>query len=100
MVSGAAGAVAAEHRLASEAGAEILRAGGNAVDAAVAASLVGSVVNPASAGLGGGGFMVIYLAQEGRAHALDYRESAPGEAHRDMFVIDATVNAECEHLAS
>jgi gamma-glutamyltranspeptidase/glutathione hydrolase len=92
LVSGSAGAVAAEHRLASEAGAEILRAGGNAVDAAIAASLAGSVVNPGSAGLGGGGFMVIYLVEEARAHALDYRETAPSAAHRDMFVRDGVVD--------
>jgi gamma-glutamyltranspeptidase/glutathione hydrolase len=93
-VVGAHGAVAAEHRLASEAGVEILKNGGNAVDAAVAASLVGGLVNPASAGLGGGGFMIVYLADEGRAHAIDYREAAPGQATRDMYVGDGVVRNE------
>ncbi len=94
LVAGSAGAVAAEHGLASAAAVEILRSGGNAVDAAVAASLAGSVVNPASAGLGGGGFMVIYLAEEGRAHALDYRESAPAAAHRDMYLSNGVVDSD------
>jgi gamma-glutamyltranspeptidase/glutathione hydrolase len=93
-VVGAHGAVAAEHRLASEAGVEILENGGNAVDAAVAVSLVSGLVNPASAGLGGGGFMIVYLAQEGRAHAIDYREAAPGQATRNMFVRNGVVQSE------
>jgi gamma-glutamyltranspeptidase/glutathione hydrolase len=93
MISGSGGAAATEHRLASETAAEILKRGGNAVDAAVAASLTGAVVNPASAGFGGGGFMVIYLAEEGRAHALDYRESAPGAAYRDMYVRNGVLDS-------
>jgi gamma-glutamyltranspeptidase/glutathione hydrolase len=88
------GAVAAEHRLASAAGVEILDAGGNAVDAAVAATLVGAVVNPASAGLGGGGFMLVFSADEGRAHALDYREAAGASAHRDTFIRNGKVDTD------
>jgi len=87
-VVGAGGAVAAEHRLASEAGVEILRAGGNAVDAAVAALLAGGVVNPSSSGLGGGGFMLVYVAKSASLRAIDFRESAPAGASRDMFVRD------------
>ena len=91
-------AVAAEHRLASAAGVEILRAGGNAVDAAVAASLATGVVNPSSSGLGGGGFMTVYVAAERRAHVLDYRERAPGAAHRDLYVRDGRADATASKL--
>ncbi|MBI3785597.1 MAG: gamma-glutamyltransferase [Deltaproteobacteria bacterium] len=80
------GMVAADHKLASQAGAAILEEGGNAVDAAVATAFAVCVVNPASCGIGGGGFMLIYLAQEHRTVALDYREVAPAAASRDMFV--------------
>jgi gamma-glutamyltranspeptidase/glutathione hydrolase len=80
------GIVVAEHRLAAQAGVEILRQGGNAVDAAVATALAVCVVNPTSCGIGGGGFMVIFERRSGRATALDYREAAPAAASRDMFV--------------
>lgn len=78
--------VAADHPLASEAGVEILRQGGNVVDAAVATAFTLSVVRPYSAGLGGGGFMVIWHADEQQAVALDYRERAPRKAARDMYI--------------
>jgi len=87
-VWGAHGMVAAEHQLASQAGVEMLQRGGNAVDAAVATSFASGVVNPSSCGIGGGGFMLIYLARQRRAVALDYREVAPAAATRDMFVRD------------
>ena len=79
-----AGAVAAEHRLAAEAGAEILRRGGTAVDAAIAAAAAGCVVHPSSCGIGGGGFALIRLAS-GQALALDFRERAPAGATSDRF---------------
>lgn len=91
--SGRNGMVAAEHRLAAAAGLGILQAGGNAVDAAVATALAVGVVNPTSCGIGGGGFMMILTAAERRLEALDYRETAPAAASRDMFVRDGTAVA-------
>jgi gamma-glutamyltranspeptidase/glutathione hydrolase len=79
------GAVATAHPLASEAAAQVLREGGNAVDAAVTAALVLAVVEPQSSGLGGGGFALVHLAREGRVVALDFREVAPAAATPDMF---------------
>jgi gamma-glutamyltranspeptidase / glutathione hydrolase len=78
--------VAADHPAASEAGVEILRQGGNVVDAAVATGFALSVVRPASSGIGGGGFMVIWDVRRKRAVALDYREQAPAAAARMMYV--------------
>ncbi len=77
--------VAADHPAASEAGALMLRQGGNAVDAAVATSFALSVVRPASCGIGGGGFMVIWDEKRGQSVALDYRERAPELATADRF---------------
>jgi len=85
------GMVAAEHDLASRAGLEILQQGGNAVDAAVSAALAVGVVNPSSCGLGGGGFMVIFDHRSRELTALDYRETAPAAATREMFVRDGKV---------
>ncbi|MCA9109496.1 MAG: gamma-glutamyltransferase, partial [Planctomycetaceae bacterium] len=78
--------VAADHPLASEAGAEMLRRGGNVVDAAVATSFALSVVRPESCGIGGGGFLVYWDAAKRQAVAIDYRERAPAAASRDMYL--------------
>lgn len=77
--------VASNSRLASEAGAEILRQGGNAVDAAVAVGFALAVTLPEAGNIGGGGYMLIRLAN-GRTAAIDYREIAPGAAYRDMYL--------------
>ncbi len=87
-----AGMVAADTPEASVAGAEILRQGGNAIDAAVATALALGVVSPAGSGLGGGGFAVIWCAKEQRAYVLDFRESAPAAAKSDMFVMNGVVD--------
>ncbi len=79
-----AGAVAADHELASQAGAEVLHAGGNAVDAAVAAALASGVVQPTGSGLGGGGFALV-VPPRGEAIVLDFREVAPAGASMSAF---------------
>jgi gamma-glutamyltranspeptidase/glutathione hydrolase len=79
------GMVASVHVLASEAGVEILKKGGNAVDAAAAVGLAITVVYPFAGSLGGGGFMMIHLA-DGRDVAIDYRETAPAAATVNMYV--------------
>lgn len=80
------GMVVSQETYASKAGREILQMGGNAVDAAVATGFALAVTHPQAGNLGGGGFMMIYLREEDRVIALDYREMAPAAAHRDMFL--------------
>ena len=82
------GLVVADSEHASQAGMEILKRGGNAVDAAIATALALSVVDQASSGLGGGGFMVIYRAKDKKSFALDFRETAPAAARRELYMKD------------
>src|SRR5580765_4791286 len=84
-VHGAHGMVASDEPLASQAGVEILKRGGNAVDASVATAFALAVVEPAAGNIGGGGFMLVRMA-DGRTGFLDYREVAPGKATREMYI--------------
>jgi gamma-glutamyltranspeptidase/glutathione hydrolase len=86
--------VVAEGDLAAKAGEEILRHGGNAVDAAVAVSLALGVTNSASCGIGGGGFMLLYQAKSGKLYGLDYRERAPAAASAAMYIRDGKPDEE------
>jgi len=85
------GAVASAHPLASAAGVEVLEAGGNAFDAAVAVSAALSVVEPYGSGIGGGAFFLLRRAEDGFETLIDAREVAPAAADRDMY-LDASGN--------
>ncbi len=85
-VIGRKGMVVSQKRMASEIGADILRKGGNAVDAAVAVGFALSVVLPRAGNLAGGGFMMVYLADKDKTIAIDYRETAPAAAYKDVFL--------------
>ena len=85
VATGHQGMVVSAHPLASKIGVDILKAGGNAVDAAVAVQFALAVTYPRAGNIGGGGFMVI-RDNSGNSYALDYREMAPGQASRDMYL--------------
>ncbi len=89
------GIVASIHPLASQAGIDVLKRGGNAIDAAVATSAAMGVVAPLYSGLGGGGFILIRLSQSGETIAIDCREVAPRKAQADIF--RRTVTADSVH---
>src|SRR5277367_66167 len=89
-VYAAHGMVASVHELASRVGVETMRAGGNAVDAAVAVGFALAVVYPQAGNLGGGGFMLMRMS-DGRTHFIDFREKAPAAATANMY-LDAQGN--------
>src|SRR6266851_612274 len=92
-VRGAHGMVATDEALGSQVGVDIMKRGGNAVDAAVAVAFALAVVEPAAGNIGGGGFMLVRLA-DGRTTFLDYREVAPDKATRDMYIKDGKLDEE------
>jgi gamma-glutamyltranspeptidase/glutathione hydrolase len=85
--------------IASRVGRDILRQGGNAVDAAVAVGFAMAVVHPEAGNIGGGGFMII-RSNSGQVHALDYRETAPSRATRDMYLAAGPEASVTGHLAA
>ena len=89
-VHGAHAMVASEHELAAQAGADIMKAGGNAIDGAVATGFALAVVLPKAGNVGGGGFMLVRMA-DGKTHFIDYRETAPAAATANMY-LDAQGN--------
>ena len=91
-VTGQLGMVATAHPEASKAAVEMLRSGGNAMDAAVVAAYVLSVVEPYSAGIGGGGFLLYRDAKSKKTSVIDYREVAPKKAYRDMYIVDGKLD--------
>ncbi|HLW93655.1 MAG TPA: gamma-glutamyltransferase [Roseiarcus sp.] len=82
------GMVVSSQHLASQIGAEVLRQGGNAIDAAVAVGYAQAVTNPCCANIGGGGFMVIHLAKDNRDVFINFRETAPAAATKTMYLDD------------
>ena len=78
-------AVASRHHLATDIGMKVLNEGGNAIDAAVAVAFALAVVNPSAGNLGGGGFMLIHLAEKNETLSIDYRERAPIKSFEKMF---------------
>jgi gamma-glutamyltranspeptidase/glutathione hydrolase len=82
------GMVSSEHRLATAVGVEVLKRGGNAVDAAVAVGFALAVVLPNAGNVAGGGFMIVHDGRSGKDVAIDFREMAPAKATRDMYLDD------------
>src|SRR5215207_6911709 len=82
------GMVASQEKLATHVGVDILRNGGNAVDAAVAVAFALAVTHPQAGNLGGGGFMLVHLAARNETIAIDYREIAPQAVTRETFLDD------------
>lgn len=91
---GRKGMVVAAHPLAAKAGLEMLKKGGNAVDAAIATAFALNACEPFASGIGGGGFMVIYLAQAKRITVINFREKAPSLASPEMFISEGKTKEE------
>ena len=89
-------AVVSQDKIASQAGAAVLRRGGNAVDAAVATALALAVTHPAAGNIGGGGFLV-FRSVKGEAVAYDFREQAPAAAHAKMFLRGGKYDSDLHH---
>ena len=85
-VIGKNGMVTSQEKTASQIGIDILKKGGNAIDAAVVAGFALAVTHPQAGNLGGGGFMIIHLADKNRTVAIDFREVAPAKAYKSMFL--------------
>lgn len=99
-VQGASGMVSAQEARATHIGLDILHRGGNAVDAAVAVGFALAVTLPRAGNLGGGGFMLVHNADSGETVAIDYRETAPKAATRDMFLgADGAVDKALERFS-
>ena len=80
------GMVSSQEAIASKIGVDILKQGGNAIDAAVAVGYALAVTLPRAGNIGGGGFMLVHLAEQNKTIAIDYRETAPSKAHKDIFL--------------
>ncbi len=91
-VIGEKGMVSSRHYLATEVGANILKQGGNAVDAAAAIAFALAVVHPEAGNIGGGGFMVIHIADKHKTTTIDYREYAGENATHDLYVVDGRID--------
>jgi len=89
---GKSGMVVAAHPLAAEAGVEMLKSGGNAIDAAIATTFALNAAEPFASGIGGGGFMVIYLARDKKVTAINFREKAPAKAFPEMYLQNGETN--------
>jgi gamma-glutamyltranspeptidase / glutathione hydrolase len=85
-VFAAGGMVASQEALATRIGVEVLEQGGNAVDAAVAVGFALAVTLPRAGNIGGGGFMIVHRADRGETKAIDFRETAPASAKKDMYL--------------
>lgn len=90
------GAVVSQDRIASQVGAEILKSGGNAIDAAVATAFALAVTHPAAGNIGGGGFL-LYRPASGSPVAYDFREMAPASSHEGMFLVNGRYDEKIHH---
>jgi gamma-glutamyltranspeptidase/glutathione hydrolase len=98
-VCGRNGMISSDNEIASRIGADVLAKGGNAVDAAVAVGFALAVVHPQAGNIGGGGFMMIRESDGGNVYAVDYRETAPSAATRDMYLKpDGTVDYDASQI--